>query len=118
VGDPGTPRIVSGSSIGVIKLTGELDIGRRDEIRAALHLAGDEAGMLIDFSEVTYADSTMLAQLLRLRTEATEQCIPLAIVIGSRQFARLIEYAGLSEAFAIFDTRAAALSHLAAARPA
>ncbi len=109
---------MSGSSIGVIKLTGELDIGRRDEIRAALQFAGDEPGMLLDFSEVTYADSTMLAQLLRLRNEADALRIPLAIVIGSRQFARLIEYAGLNEAFAIFDTRAAALSHLAAARPA
>ncbi len=107
---------MSASSIGVIKLTGELDIGRRDEIRDALHLGGSEAGMLLDFSEVTYADSTTLSQLLRFRAEAAEHAVPLAIVIGSRQFARLIEYAGLSEAFAIFDTRAAALGHLAAAQ--
>ena len=102
-------------SIAVIRLTGELEIGRKDEITSALTLTGSESGILLDFSEVTYADSTSLAELLRFRDEAAKQNTPVAIVIGSRQFARLIQYAGLGHAFRIFDTRAAALSDLAQA---
>jgi anti-anti-sigma factor len=109
---------VSGTSIAVIALAGELEIGRREELREALHLAGTEPGILLECSEVTYADSTALAELLRFRNEADALGIPLAIVIASRQFARLIQYAGLADAFAIFDTRGPALTYLASVRSA
>jgi anti-anti-sigma factor len=102
-------------SIAVIRLTGELEIGRKSEITSALTVSGSESGILLDFSDVSYADSTSLAELLRFRDEATKQDIPVAIVIGSRQFARLIQYAGLGHAFKIFDNRAAALSELSEA---
>jgi anti-sigma B factor antagonist len=104
--------VTPGSSLAVIRLTGELDIGRRDEIGRTLVVNGSESGILVDLAEVTYADSTTLTQLLRFRADAEEQSVPIALVIGSRQFARLIQYAGLGEAFAIFDSRAAALAHL------
>jgi anti-anti-sigma factor len=102
-------------SIAVIRLTGELEIGRKDEISSALTISGSESGILLDFSDVSYADSTSLAELLRFRDDAARQNIPVAIVIGSRQFARLIQYAGLGHAFRIFDNRAAALSDLSLA---
>jgi anti-anti-sigma factor len=102
-------------SIAVIRLTGELEIGRRDEVAAALVLGGNESAVLLDFSEVSYADSTSLAELLRFRDEASKQDVPVAIVIGSKQFARLIQYAGLSHAFRIFDNRAEALLDLSRA---
>jgi anti-anti-sigma factor len=102
-------------SIAVIRLTGELEVGRKEEITRALAVRGDEAGILLDFSEVSYADSTALAELLRFREEASKQQIPVAVVIGSRQFARIIQYAGLSEAFRIFDNRAEALTDLSGA---
>jgi anti-anti-sigma factor len=97
------------NSIAVIRLTGELEIGRKAEIAAALVLTGSEGGVLLDFSEVSYADSTSLAELLRFREDAAQKHIPVAIVTGSRQFARLIQYAGLGHAFHIFDNRADAL---------
>jgi anti-anti-sigma factor len=102
-------------SIAVIRLTGELEIGRKDEIARALAIRGDESGVLLDFSEVSYADSTALAELLRFREDASKQDIPVAIVIGSRQFARIIQYAGLGDAFRIFDNRAEALTDLSGA---
>jgi anti-anti-sigma factor len=103
------------ASISVIRLTGELEIGRKDEITSALTVSGSESGILLDFSDVSYADSTSLAELLRFRDQAAQRNIPVAIVIGSRQFARLIQYAGLGDAFRIFDSRAAALSDLSQA---
>ena len=103
------------TSIAVIRLTGELEIGRQDEIAQALRVTGSEPGILLDFADVTYADSTSLAMLLRFRDQAMRRNVPIAIVIRSKQFARLIEFAGLSDAFRIFDSRAAALTDLAKA---
>jgi anti-sigma B factor antagonist len=101
------------SSITVIRLAGELDIGRRDEIQRAFVIPPSAARVLVDLSEVTYADSTTLAELLRLRADAQAQAARIAIVIGSRRFARVIQYAGLNSAFAIFDDRGSALTYLA-----
>jgi anti-anti-sigma factor len=100
-------------SINVIRLTGELEIGRNAEIGAQLVLNGNESSVLLDFSEVTYADSTTLAEMLRFRDEAAKAGVPVAIVIGSKQFARLIQYAGLAQAFRIFENRGEALTELA-----
>jgi anti-anti-sigma factor len=94
-------------------LDGELEIGRRDEVRRALQFAGPEKAVLLDFSAVTYADSTALSELLRFRTEASNQGVALALLVTGRQLGRLLQYAGLDQAFAVFNTRAAALSYLA-----
>ncbi len=100
------------SAISVIRLTGELEISRKDEIARALKITGSEGGILVDFFDVTYADSTTLAELIRFRRDADASGIRVAIIIGSRQFARLIQYAGLADAFPIFESRAAALTYL------
>jgi anti-anti-sigma factor len=104
-------------SIAVIKLSGELEIGRKDEIRAALKMPAGATAVLMDFGEITYADSTALAELLRFRAEAESAGVRVAIVTGvaNQQFARLITYAGLQEAFAVFEARAAALNYLGGA---
>jgi anti-anti-sigma factor len=102
-------------SIAVISLTGELEIGRTDEVSAALVVRGNESGVLLDFSDVDYADSSSLAQLLRFRDDADQKHVPVAIVIASRQFQRLVQYAGLRHAFQIFDNRADALVYLSQA---
>ncbi|MDQ2909252.1 MAG: STAS domain-containing protein [Candidatus Eremiobacteraeota bacterium] len=104
---------MSSQSLAVIRLEGELEISRRDEIARALQLDGSERGILLDFSDVTYADSTTLAELLRFRADAERLGVPVAILIASKQFARLIQYAGLSAAFEIFGERSAALTYLA-----
>jgi anti-anti-sigma factor len=100
------------SSFRVIRLSGELDLARRDEIRAALHVEGRERAVLVDLSAVHYADSTIIAELLRFRGEAQSGGRRLAVLIGDRRFARVLEYAGLNDAFALFEDRAAALIYL------
>lgn len=105
---------MSNSSIEVIKLDGELDVARREEIRRTLSLPAADRPVLLDFSQVTYADSTAVAELLRFHSEAGAKGRTVAVVIGNRQFARLLQYAGLRDAFAVFDDRAAALTYLGA----
>lgn len=108
----------SQSSLAVIRFSGELDVGRREEIRRALQLGATSGPILIDLHEVPYADSTVIAELLRFRTEALAAGHPFAVLIGSRQLKRLLEYAGIDRALPIFDDRAAALTHLRADEPA
>ncbi|WP_317997372.1 STAS domain-containing protein [Vulcanimicrobium alpinum] len=103
------------SSLTVIALGGELDIARRAEIAAALQVDGPGPGILVDLSEVTYADSTIIAELLRFRDATRREGRAVATLIGRPQFARILAYAGLAEAFRVFDDRGAALTFLAEA---
>jgi anti-anti-sigma factor len=98
----------------VVTLAGELDIARRKEMAAALRLRGGEHAVLLDLDAVTYADSTALSELLRFRGEAETAGVRLALLIGSRQLARIVQYAALRGVFAIFEDRAAALRYLTA----
>ncbi len=103
---------MNASSIDVIRLVGELEIGRKEALRGTLAIRSGARAVLVDLSEVTYADSTALTELLRFCSDAKERRIPVAIVGGTPQFARIIKYAGLADAFTIFDDRADALTYL------
>lgn len=96
----------------VVSLAGELDIARKEELHRALLIEPSMRGILLDLSDVTYADSTALTELLRFRMQADQRSIPVAIVVSSPQLDRIVRYAGLHEVFTIFDNRADALAHL------
>ncbi len=98
--------------IKTICFSGELDIARKQEIRNALAASDDAPDVLLDLGEVTYADSIALTELLRFCVNAERDGRPVALVIRTPQFARLIQYAGLASAFKIFDDNAAALEYL------
>jgi anti-anti-sigma factor len=98
--------------IEIVQLGGELEISRKREIRDTFVLSENARAVLVDLSEVTYADSTALTELLRFCVAAQRDRTPLAVVIRTRQFARLVQYAGLAGAFAIFEDREGALAYL------
>ncbi|MGA8575055.1 MAG: STAS domain-containing protein [Candidatus Cybelea sp.] len=99
-------------AIKVIRLGGELEIGRKDEIRESLASSDAAAAVLLDLGTVTYADSIALTELLRFCVEAARKNRPVALVIQTPQFARLVQYAGLASAFKIFSESAAAMEYL------
>lgn len=96
----------------VVQLDGELEVGRKQEIRDAFSLRAGARGVLVDLAGVTYADSTALTELLRFCMAAQREKVPIAVVIRTRQFARLVQYAGLASAFRTFDDRDEALAYL------
>jgi anti-anti-sigma factor len=104
--------MITQSSINIIKLVGELDIGRRDEVRLALQVTGPGPGILIDFVDVSYTDSTIIGEVLRFYNDAHAAERRIAILIGSPRFERILQYAGLSDVFPIFKDRAQALNYL------
>ena len=98
--------------IKTICFSGELDIARKDEIRDALAAPDGGSPVLLDIAEVTYADSIALTELLRFCITAQHDGRPVALVIQTPQFARLIQYAGLASAFKIFHDNEEALHYL------
>ncbi|HTJ26610.1 MAG TPA: STAS domain-containing protein [Candidatus Limnocylindria bacterium] len=91
--------------VDVITLEGELDISCREQVAAALRVDGTGPAILLDFSRVTYADSTVISELLRFRRDAQRAQRRIALLIGNRQFARLIEYAGIAELLPVYHER-------------
>lgn len=101
-----------GIAIETVQLDGELEVSRKQEIRDAFSLRAGARGVLVDLGAVTYADSTALTELLRFCMTAQREKVPIAIVIRTRQFARLVQYAGLASAFRIFDENEQAIAYL------
>jgi anti-anti-sigma factor len=60
----------------LVQLAGEYDLARRDEV-AAQFGALDGSAVRIDFSEVTYIDSTILHELAQLRVRDEQRSITL-----------------------------------------
>jgi len=100
------------SSVAVIALSGELDVGRADEVARALELPSRTTPVLLDLSDVSYADSTVISALFHFSEKATAANTRVAVLIVKPQLIRLLEYAGLGEAFPVFRERSAALTYL------
>ena len=105
---------MTGAPPAVVRLSGELDVSRKDELRSALQMALQAPSVLLDLADVTYADSTALVELLHFCSDLKDADVPVALLIEAPQFARLIKYAGLDQVFAVFDERDAAVAYLAA----
>ncbi|HYK53893.1 MAG TPA: STAS domain-containing protein [Candidatus Eremiobacteraceae bacterium] len=106
--------MTTNGSPAVVRFDGELDVSRKDELRSTLQSALQAHSVLLDLAGVTYADSTALVELLHFCTDLKESDVPVALLIETPQFARLIKYAGLDQVFAVFDNRDEALAYLAA----
>src|SRR5581483_5724263 len=95
----------------IIRLEGDWDISRRDELERLLEPAYLwPAGVIVDLQLVNYADSTILAALVVLRNRRRTKGLPLPslVVGGSLQVRRLLNISGLSEAFLTYDSIEAA----------
>ena len=105
---------MTGGPVEIIRFAGELDISRRDELRGMLLATPPPSAVLLDLADVTYADSTALAELLRFCMTMKEADRPVALLVATPQFERVIQYAGLDQAFAVFRDREAARDYLGA----
>jgi len=94
----------------IVRLEGDWDISRRDELERLLEPAYLwPAGVILDLQGVAYADSTILAALVVLRNRRRTKGLPLpSLVVGTQQVRRLLNISGLSEAFPTFDSVEAA----------
>jgi anti-sigma B factor antagonist len=87
----------------VVTATGEVDMYTAPTLEQALDgvigLGG--TSVVLDLSEVTFVDSTLLSVLLRYRDRLTDLGGQLVIVSGDRRILRTFEITGLNRIFRI-----------------
>ena len=89
----------------LVRLSGDLDIAVRDELRAQLEDAARRStAIALDLSKVEYADSTALGLFIALRNRLREKGGQVQLVAPTPQMRKLLGYAGLDEVFPILET--------------
>jgi anti-sigma B factor antagonist len=96
----------------VIALTGEVDLYTAPEFKQQLLdvIAKGAKGVIVDFSDTTFIDSTTLGVLVggvkRLRAQDGQ----LSLVCSDRNITKIFEITGLDRVFTIYPTRDEALA--------
>ncbi|WP_327308641.1 STAS domain-containing protein [Streptomyces sp. NBC_01298] len=89
----------------MVRVSGEMDISRVDEVRAqlleAVTRAGGPTDIVVDLSELTFCDSAGLNLLLRARLQAVESGRTLRLAAPNAQMLRLLEITGSLPLFPI-----------------
>ncbi|WDZ83221.1 STAS domain-containing protein [Micromonospora cathayae] len=102
----------------VVTSTGDIDLDTGDTLRAALGHAADMGGdVVVDLTRVHLVDSTGLGLLVRAHRDAHDRGALLCLAAPSPFVRTVLRTMRLDDLFVVFDSREAALAHLAAVRP-
>ena len=98
----------------VVTLSGELDAhdapGLRELFASAHERAqADDVSVLLDLTQVTFLDSTVLASIVGLLRRVREAGGELGVVLPRGSALRIFEITGLDSVLTTYPTRAAAL---------
>ncbi len=89
----------------IISLRGEYDIDRLPQLRRELEPYYAHPYVVMDLTQVTYADSTCLCEFIRMRKARSEAGIrPACYVVNNDRFGRLFRYLGLDEIFTVVES--------------
>jgi anti-sigma B factor antagonist len=87
-----------------VELSGDVDIAVKEDLRARLDAAAEQSNTVdIDLSKVQYADSTALGLIIALRNRLRERGGTVRLVAPSDRVRKLLNYAGLDNAFEIIE---------------
>lgn len=90
----------------ILELIGSFDIFQRDELNAAFSAVASESFVVVDLSSVTYADSTILSEIVQLHRLLTAVEGRLVLVGGSPMIRRLLNITGLDRMLDIRESLA------------
>lgn len=85
-----------------LSLEGEYDLARRDEIARLFDSIDGDGAVVIDLTNVTYLDSTILNELARLRRHGADR--PVLLAGANAHIRRIFKVVGFEELFDIADT--------------
>ena len=94
----------------VFKLTGEVDIARQAELDAIAAAAAEAELAIVDLTEVTFLDTTVINWLLRTKKVIEEQKGRLRVVAPKGLLTRLIAITELEGVIEVFPTHLEAQS--------
>ena len=94
----------------VITLDGEIDLTRAEELRDMFESEWRRQGpgVIVDFTPVTFMDSTGLGWLFRVESDVTIEGGQLRLVIADGPVRRLLELSGLGDRFQLYPNLEAA----------
>jgi anti-anti-sigma factor len=100
----------------IVSLSGEHDLESQPRVIAALTAAGVRPTVLADLSGCTFADSSVIAALLRAARHLSELGGTLELVVDpeARSIRRTLEMMGVASILPLHDSRAAAFAGLEA----
>jgi anti-anti-sigma factor len=85
-------ELVSVDGVCVVEAAGEIDFYAGGELESALAEARAQSrSVVVDFSEVTFVDSTALGRLLAFDRQLASAGGSFALVLGGREVARALE---------------------------
>jgi anti-anti-sigma factor len=95
-------------------MRGEHDIGTEPALADALAEASAHSHVVVDLSDCTFIDSTVIASLIKHASALEERGERFALVIPpeQRHVSRIAQMVRLSEFLAVHDSRDAALASL------
>ena len=85
-----------------LRLSGEYDLCRREEVAGLFSSVGDVPQLELDFTDVTYVDSTVLTEMVKLRRRLPD--CQINIVGAAPNLQRLLHVVGFEQIFRIDDT--------------
>jgi anti-sigma B factor antagonist len=101
----------------VVTVSGDADLYAAANVERELVRLVDEGrrSIVVDLTDATFIDSTMLRVLLNVSKRLRPGGGELLVVCSEHNIRKIFEITLLDRVFTIFDTRDAALEHLAAA---
>jgi anti-anti-sigma factor len=98
----------------VITLSGEYDLSCKEELRAQFDALHDKSEVALDLSEVTYLDSSVLSELVRLHDARKERGYPKEILVipSGSVVERLFDVVGMAPLFKVVPSVSEIAGHL------
>ena len=98
--------------LALVSVHGEHDLGTTPELTEALEQAAMHSNVLVDLSDCSFIDSSVIQALVKtaLALEARGEQLALVIPPGQRMVARVAQMTRLSEIFPIYASRGAGLA--------
>jgi anti-anti-sigma factor len=112
---------VHSTTASIVTLRGEHDLSSATKLAAALKTASVGVDVIVDLSQCTFIDSTVISALLRASNTLHARGGQISLVIPPgrhRAIRSIFEIMILDRMMPAFETRAAAVTHLDIARPA
>lgn len=94
----------------VFKLTGEMDLARQAELDAIAAAAAEARSAIVDMTEISFVDSTVISWLLRTKEVLQQMNGNLRVVAPQGLLTRLIALTGLDGVIEVLPTLEDALA--------
>jgi anti-anti-sigma factor len=100
-------------------MRGEHDLSTRPEVARALALAAAHSSVIVDLSECTFIDSTIIQELLKSSQTVSAKGDRFGLVVppGHRQVGRIAALTRLGQVLSLYESRQAAVTSVGQASP-